>query len=88
MHPFFLFALLHCPVHMAGYEKSHSLLLAILSQDLAKISHPLVLMHEYPGIRNTSEFSVISIAEMLAVSPTNVTLAACLSGIVFSIGIL
>jgi hypothetical protein len=34
-------------------------------------------MHEYPGIRNTSEFSVIiSIAEMLAVSPTNVTLAA------------
>ncbi len=34
-------------------------------------------MNEYPGIRNTSEFSVIiSIAEMLAVSPTNVTLAA------------
>jgi hypothetical protein len=59
LHPFFLFALLHCPVHMAAYEKSHSLLLAILSQDLVKISHPLVLMHEYPGIRNTSEFSVI-----------------------------
>ena len=41
-----------------------------------------------PGMRNSSEFSVISIAAILAVSPTTVTLAACLRGIVLSIGII
>jgi hypothetical protein len=44
-------------------------------------------MHE-AGDTNTSEFSVISIAAILAVSPTTVTLAACLKGIVLSIGII
>jgi hypothetical protein len=34
------------------------------------------------------EFSVISIAVMLAVPPTTVTLAACLRGIALSIGII
>jgi hypothetical protein len=44
-------------------------------------------MHE-ARMTNTSEFSVISIAAILAVSPTTVTLAARLNGIVLSIRII
>jgi len=40
-----------------------------------------------PGIIKASQFSMVSIAAMLAVSPTTVTFAACLKDIVFSIGI-
>jgi len=41
-----------------------------------------------PGIMNANEISTVSIAAMLAVSPTTVTFAPSLNGIVLSIGIM
>ena len=72
--------------YMAGYATAYPAGKIIPKPNQKRGSVGVVCMK--PGIINAKEFSIVSIAAILAVSPTTVTFAACLSGIVLSIGII